>query len=65
MTNQCKITVQIIPEEGNLRRKDVRNNALIRAKNKEKKQKQNDKIKASERRIIAYYSGGKRRQKEI
>jgi hypothetical protein len=48
LTNQCKITVQIIPEEGNLRRKDVRNtkNALIRAKNKEKKQKQNDKIKA-------------------
>jgi hypothetical protein len=46
LTNQCKITVQIIPEEGNLRRKDVHNNALIRAKNKEKKQKQNDKINA-------------------
>jgi hypothetical protein len=46
LTNQCKITVQIIPEEGNLRRKDVSNNALIRAKNTEKKQKQTDKIKA-------------------
>jgi hypothetical protein len=40
------MTVQIIPGAGYLRRKDVRNNALIRAKNKEKKQKQNDKIKA-------------------